>query len=157
MKSRTVVIVIDGVLRKVIGNDPIPDGLILFSALASKFSVVLLSAKDGDVAWLAEQGVQYDMLFAYQDTSHADRVDTLRFEYGYDIAFVVEPDPAQGAQLFKAGYTVLGFTHPYYSHPSWRPLDGSETPAETWTELRGVVVRDRLMRASDERTATRDE
>jgi hypothetical protein len=124
---------------------------------------VLLSAKDGDVAWLAEQGVQYDMMLSYdmvsatEGMSHADRVDTLRFEYGYDIALVVEPDPEQGANLFDAGYTVLGFMHPYYSHPSWRPLDGSETPAETWTELRGVVVRDRLMRASDERTATRDE
>jgi hypothetical protein len=157
MKSRTVVIVIDGVLRKVIGNDPIPDGLILFSALASKFSVVLLSSKQSDMEWLIQQGVQYDMMSVSQDVSHANRVDTIRFEYGYDIAFVVEPDPEQAADLFDAGYTVLGFMHPYYSHPSWRPPYGSETPAETWTELRGVVVRDRLMRASDERTATRDE
>jgi len=157
MKSRTVVIVIDGVLRKVIGNDPIPDGLILFSALASQFSVVLIGNKQSDMVWLIQQGVRCDTLRISDDVSHANLVDTIRFEYGYDIAFVVEPDPEQGANLFDAGYTVLGFTHPYYSHPSWRPLDGSETPAETWTELRGVVVRDRLMRASDERTATRDE
>ena len=156
MKSRTVVIVIDGVLRKVIGNDPIPDGLILFSALASKFSVVLLSAKDGDVAWLAEQGVQYDMMLSYdmvsatEGMSHANRVDTLRFEYGYDIALVVEPDPEQGANLFDAGYTVLGFMHPSYSHPSWRP--GYEGEMQGWADLAESVKQDRLLRVKDQRT-----
>jgi hypothetical protein len=157
MKTSTVAISIDGVLRKIIGNDPIPAGLILFKSLASQFAVVILTSKPGDPAWLDEHGVKNDMVIPAEGKSRLSVINELKFEFGYTIDLVVEPDPEQAAKLFEAGFAVLGFFHPYYSHPDWRPLDGSERPAQGWAELRGVVIRDEQQRRSETRLGTEDE
>jgi len=155
MSQPTCVIMINGVLRKIVGNDPIKPGIMMFSALASVFNVVLVGNNAAD--WLKEQGIEYDMLVDEGSSPHDNLVDTLRFSYGYNVELVVEPDPDQAADLFDAGYTVLGYMHPSYSHPSWRPLRGPGSDAVPWGELRGVVMRDRLEKASDRRTETQEE
>jgi hypothetical protein len=156
MKTSTVAISIDGVLRKIIGNDPIPAGLILFKALASQFAVVILTSKPGDPAWLDEHGVKNDMIIPAEGRSRLSVINELKFEFGYTIDLVVEPDPEQAAKLFEAGFAVLGFFHPYYSHPEWRP-DGSGSVSEGWAELRGVVTRDIQQRRSETRLEPQDE
>jgi len=148
MSQPTCVIMINGVLRKIVGNDPIKPGIMMFSALASVFNVVLVGNNAAD--WLKEQGIEYDMLVDEGSSPHDNLVDTLRFSYGYNVELVVEPDPDQAADLFDAGYTVLGYMHPSYSHPSWRP--GYEGEMQGWADLAESVKQDRLLRVKDQRT-----
>lgn len=154
----TAVVVINGVLRKIVGEDPIKPGVMLFTALASLFSTVLVGDRPrSDTEWLDEQGIKYDMLHAVSGMSHTEVVNALRFDYGYNVSVVVEPDPEQAASLFDEGYTVLGYMHPSFSHPSWRPLHGPGSDAVPWTELRQVVMRDKLEKAAEERLKPQEE
>lgn len=155
MKTSTCVVMLDGVLRKIIGNDPIRPGLLLFKALATEFAVVIVSSKPGDVAWLDEQGIKNDMTIPDEGKSHLLLLNELKFEFGYTIDLVVEPDPEQAAKILDAGYTTILYAHPYYAHPSWRPSGPGSAP-ETWQEIRRVVTRGTTERASDARLRGED-
>lgn len=157
-KSYTAVMVMDDVLRKTLTDAPIDTGKLLYHALSSQYGIVILSNETKDQReWLSDQGIRIDNYY-YAPELGVDRVTqikSLHFEYGYSIDLVVEPDPHHVARLLQYGIPTLGFFHPYYSHPSWRP-DGSGSNAESWEEIKQEIMQGKAYRADDDRLSFED-
>jgi hypothetical protein len=156
---KTAVITLDGVLRKLMGSAPIPEGCRLYHALAATGSVVVL---DDDIDhdrtddWLELHGL---VRHAFTDTSvfvpgttvrttRVDRVNALRRQ-GYDIDIVVDPDPVVVLQLVSAGFTTVLFTHAQYAHPAWRP--DTDTGIRPWGDIVAATATLARMKAADTR------
>lgn len=120
-----VAIVIDGVLRREIGYQPIPEGLALYHVLAGSYNVVLLADQPEEDEELehffhVESLTRHSMVYYSTEKDRAGQLTWLR-NTGYALDFVVEPDPLLSADLFERGFNVLHFMHAQYARPDWRP------------------------------------
>jgi hypothetical protein len=152
-----VAIVIDGVLRREIGYQPIPEGLELYRVLAPHYNLVLLADDYGeayeeelDHFMHVEQLRQHGMVYYSGDKDRVGQVNWLR-NTGRNLAFVIEPDPLQSADLMLAGFNVMHFMHAQYTRPDWRPDAGHNVAP--WDELVRHEVALKGAKASDKRTA----
>lgn len=160
MKS-AVAIVIDGVLRREIGGQPIPEGLALYRTWVNAYNVVLLA----DVAEADEElehFYQVEQLRAHGMTKYAPlseidpalarvwQVMSLR-NSGYALSWVIEPDPVKSAAIFGQGFNVLHFMHAQYTRPQWRPDERHEVAA--WDDLVRRETELKSLKASDNRLA----
>ena len=139
-------IAVDGVLRKLVGGSPIPEGIRLYRSLVSTGRVVFLtdgSADDLVADWLELNGCTGRDFIARLDGVHRLR------RQGYDIDLVVVPDPLLAAELIATGLNVLLFTHAKYAQPSWRP--DAPQGVRPWDEITHQVAQLARMKAADER------
>lgn len=155
----TALIAIDGVMRKLVGGAPIPEGMRLYHSLASTGRVVLLadtgpSGPAQVIDWLELHGcVAHDFVDYALGTTHVYLANRLRRqEYGIDM--VVEPNPWMAQEFIKAGYNTLLFTHSQYAHPSWRPDAGKGV--QPWTEITQQVADLARLKAADHRLRSDD-
>ena len=157
---KTSLIVVDGILRKLTGASPIPEGVRLYQSLAKTGSVVLLGTGPADqhtLDWLDLHGcVHHDFVWWWPEADpHArvDQVNRLR-RRGYDIDLVVEPDPAAAAGLIGAGFNTMVFVHSQYSHPAWRP--DTDPGVRPWDDIARQVADQARMKAADSRLRSDD-
>ena len=155
----SVAIAIDGVLRREIGHQPIPEGIALYHELAHGWNVVLLADGD-DPAYEAEVEHFYHVeqlrlhsrtLYA-PSTASSFRIDQLvrLRNSGLALSFVVEPDPDKSAWIFEEGFNVLHFMHAQYTRPQWRPDSKHEVVA--WDDMVSREVALKRAKTSDKRT-----
>jgi hypothetical protein len=162
----SVAITVEGVIRRAVGGQPVPEGLDLYYGLASRMKVVLITdeldrlpddLRITELAyWLRLEGLmQHDRIIYSEPMWQGDvairricQVNDAR-RMGHDITMVIEPDPAVSAELLRTGYNVMTFTHAAYSVPSWRP-DYKHTPTP-WDKLSEQVEQESYLRANDER------
>ena len=154
---KTSLIVVDGVLRKLIGASPIPEGVRLYQSLARTGRVVLLSNTDSprESEWLELHGCAgHDFTYSCPPTqSRVSQCNDLRRQ-GYDIDLVVEPDPAAAAGLIGAGFNTMVFVHSQYSHPAWRP--DTDPGVRPWDDIARQVADQARMKAADSRLRSDD-
>lgn len=150
------VIVVDGVMRKLVGGSPIPEGIRLYQSLVLTGQVILLS-HDGTPQtsdWLELNGcTRHRFIRITPLHSWASMANDLRRD-GYDIDLVVVPDPQSAVELILAGLNTLLFTHAMYTRPDWRP-DTSKgiTP---WAEIVATHALTARLKAADERLKAND-
>lgn len=146
--------VIDGVLRKLVGGAPIPEGVRLYRSLRSTGRVVLIGNPGSTDAaqvldWLELNGCTgHDFVDFEVGQSHASMLNRLRRQ-GYDIDLVVEPDPGQAQEIITSGYNTLLFTHSQYAHPSWRP--DTAKGVRPWGDIVDLTEKLARLKAADER------
>jgi hypothetical protein len=145
-------ITLDGVLRKLLGSSPIPEGIRLYQSLASTGGVVLSAHEhehDQVEEWLEIMGcVRHDFVTWNSGGPAVDTANHLRRQ-GYDIDIVVDPDPGAVIHLIEAGFNTLLFTHSQYAHPSWRP--DADTGVKPWGEIVEFTAKVAKMKAADAR------
>ena len=156
----SVAIAVEGVIRKFVGGAPIPQGVMLYYALATRAKVVLLTGEregEGLDWWLKTEGLNEHVKVFYSDIVLADLSDggerlaqlSAARQLRYDVDLVIEPDPLVSAQLLVAGYNTLTFTHAEYSVPAWRP--DTKVEIRPWDQLVEQVERESYLRATDPR------
>ena len=152
----TALIVIDGVLRKTMGGQPIPEGIRLYRSLVMTGEVVLL-ADDTEPArtldWLDLAGLVKHAFVQWPwvpRANLADRANELRRD-GYGVDLVVTPSPADVMILMEAGLNTLLFTHAQYAHPEWRP--DTTKGVRPWYDITTQVATAARLKAADERLA----
>lgn len=146
----TIVVTVEGVLRKLTDGSRIHEGVELVGNLQYEHSSVFLAHGDCGEAerWLEDTGISYDMVLGARE----DRVlqlRRLRYEWGYPVMLVVEPDPDIAVDLMADGYTTMLFLHPEYAKPEWRP--DHEHAMKTWDEIRDMRTKDIDRRVTDVR------
>jgi hypothetical protein len=156
----TVAIVVEGVLRRPTGGQPIREGIDLYYGMSTRAKIILLTEQMrlGEAQteldyWLMIEGMAEHSSILFNEPHYgADRVimqvNKARAA-GMDVAMVVEADPAESAKLIKAGYNVLTFSHAEYAVPMWRP-DFRHHPS-AWDDLVARVEHEALLRAMDTR------
>lgn len=144
-------IAVDGVLRKLVGSSPIPEGIRLYRSLVATGHVILMSAASGTDRdqvrdWLELHGcTKHDFI---EFACSPDAANHLR-RTGYDIDLVVVPDPVETQFLIASGHTTMLFTHARYAQPSWRP--DASTGVQAWATITQQVADLARMKAADER------
>lgn len=162
--SGTVVLVLDGVLRREGTNAVNLQGLRLYHALASTGRLAILCGEDVEMAewFLRSNGLSEHAYLIGEDKRYASSVSGRR-EYqlsqlraqGAHVEFVVEPNPDVAAYLFSIGVPVLVYLHPQYSQPSFRPDYGRT--ATPWDSLQAEIDYQIAMRVKDTRSVVNDE
>jgi hypothetical protein len=160
-----IAIAVEGVLRKISGGAPIPEGLDLYYGLATRARLVLLT-EDPEPAkkelgpleyWLQTEGMREHARVIYTDAVGREldaahnrllQVNWAR-NWGYAVGLVIEPDPQVAAYLLLQGINVLLFCPAAYMMPSWRP-DYHHEP-QPWAELAQRVEDEVYLRAADKR------
>lgn len=150
-------IAIDGVMRKLVGGAPIPEGIRLYLSLAATGHVILLSSDDTPQTadWLELHGcTRHSFVFSCPPSqSMTSRANELRRQ-GYDVGMVVVADPADAKLLIEAGLNTVLFTHARYAQPSWRP--DTRPGVKPWHEITETVAHLARVKAADERLSTDD-
>lgn len=159
MPLSTAVIQVEGVLRKTVTRAPLDMGKRLYHGLAATYNLVLVT-EDTDrtqaKTWMAMEGFEKHAHIVFgdadvgRDSSHwLAIVKMLKLSYGYNIEYVVQPDPVEAAQLIKRGYNSLLVTNAAYALPEWRPDAWGKI--QPWSELVEEVIKDKQLRAADKR------
>lgn len=152
------VITVEGVLKSIVGDNPIQTGIGLYHSLCESHRVFLITDDEPKrtAHWLKLNGLTRHMRLIGTDVTdpledaakRRAQLAMIRAE-GEPIAFVVDPNPAVAKSLLLAGLPTLLFVHPQYSRPSFRPdYQGRVIP---WAELAAEVERQQLLRNSDNR------
>lgn len=131
MAVSSVVITVEGVLKKHVTSAPIPVGIALYHGLANTFNLLLVtdsSQKEID-RWCALEGLNRHAAVEVNEgiVSNFDyefrklqQVQNLR-NRGYSVDLVIEPNPEAAAKLLIHGFNVMNFIHADYALPQWRP------------------------------------
>lgn len=159
--TATVGIVVEGVMRRDVGEGVIPQGQRLYWGLMESYKVALLTDCDhldlGVVEyWLKVNGFNkhaYVMPVSLLDPEdpgerRMQQISRLR-RAGCAVELLIEPDPVIAAHVMGNGIGVLNYLHPNYSNPRFRP-DYQET-VTPWNSLVDEVERQRVMRGDDPR------
>ena len=143
MAVSSVVIAVEGVLKKHVTNAPVPVGIALYHGLANTFNVLLVTDLDRKELdrWCALEGLNRHAAVEYNDgvISNWDiafrrlqQVKNLR-QKGYSIDLVIEPNPDAVIKLIYHGFTTMLYTHAEYALPQWRP--DFEYKVKGWEEI----------------------
>lgn len=150
----TIVVTVEGVLRKLTDNSRITMAVDFLNRLTREgtgdINIIYLTSKPAadTEAWLDEQGLARDLVLGVRE----DRVDQLRkirHEWGYPVSMVIEPDPSVAVDLMAEGYTTLLWLSPAYSNPEWRP--DHEFAIKPWGEITRHASESARQRAADVR------
>lgn len=148
----TSLIVIDGVLRKAVGSQLIPEGRKLYLGLANVGRVVLLLddiAREPAQEWLELNGcVAHDLIGLTSGMTLPEAANEYRRD-GYGVDLVVVPSPAAAKHLLDAGFNTLLFTHAEYAIPAWRP--DAPTGVRPWHDVVAAAKEQAAMKAKDAR------
>lgn len=152
---KTCLMLVEGVLRNLVGGALIPEGARLYKSLCATGTVVLLSVVyDGDKRremqeWLDMNGLTEHALLTWGDDGPRVPLANMYRREGYDVDLVVDPDPVTVSGLIEAGFNTLLFTHSQYSHPSWRP--DAAKGVEPWASITQQVAQLARLKAQDNR------
>lgn len=150
----TIVVTVEGVLRKLTDGSRIHEGVELVQRLSGEGignnTIIHLTSGPASEAesWLDAHDIACDLVLGARE----DRVlqlRRLRYEWGYPVMLVVEPDPDIAVDLMADGYTTMLFLHPEYAKPEWRP--DHEHAMKTWDEIRDMRTKDIDRRVTDVR------
>lgn len=143
---------VEGILLQPVSSSPIPQGLLLYRALAVASAVILVSNETSEVEladWLLTNGLTgYAQLSCDPGMLRLTQINRLRAQ-GYVLDLVVEPDLSNIYDLHMAGYHCLHFLHNAYALPSWRP-DYQHT-VRPWGEVAASIRATARMKAADAR------
>lgn len=151
----TSLILIEGVLRKEMGGQPIQAGIRLYRSLLATGRVVLLSTAESDADqasisdWLELHGCTAHSTVMWGDVGPRVSLANMLRREGYDIELIVDPDPETVMTLIAAGFNTLLFTHAKYSRPDWRPDHAKGIIP--WTAITDRVAESARLKAADSR------
>lgn len=145
--------VVEGVLKALIGDAPIPEGVGVYKALAAvEHRLCLVTTFDRAELreWLRHQKLtehinfnrahpldveEHTLLRTLAEIRHTGRVDLF-----------IDADPGRTAQAFAAGYSVMPLLVSSFARPQWRPdWDGTPRP---WDDMAAEVRRQRELAAN---------
>lgn len=159
MAQPTVVIQVEGVLRKPVTAAVLEAGRRLYHGLASTYRIVLVTSSTDRLSsggWLGMNGFSRHDHIVYGDedvpaTSEwwVSVAKRLKLAYGYDTELFVVPDPHDAMQLIRHGFSVMLFVQAAYAIPEWRP--DHRQGVRPWAELTAEVEVQRALRAGDNR------
>jgi diphthamide synthase (EF-2-diphthine--ammonia ligase) len=159
MPIPTVAIQVEGVLRKTVTQAPLDQGKRLYHALAVEYNLVLVTEdldREQMKTWLAMEGyskhahvVFGDSVMNYDKSWWLAVAKTLKLSFGYDIEYIVQPDPVEAATLVKHGYNSMLLTNAAYALPEWRPDAWGKV--QPWNEIVEEVITQKRLRAEDKR------
>lgn len=143
MAVSSIILTVEGVLRKHVTAASIPVGITLYHGLANTFNVLLVSdlEKAELDRWCALEGLNRHAATEHNEgvISHFDpdfrrlqQVNNLR-NRGYHIDMVIEPDPGIAAKLLRHGFNCMVFAHAEYALPQWRP--DYEVKPRSWDDI----------------------
>jgi hypothetical protein len=153
----SVVMCVEGVLRKHVTDAPIPVGIALYHGLANTFNVLLVSdltRKELD-RWCALEGLNRHAAIKVNegkyeyfepDYRRLNQVRDLRKD-GYFVELVIEPDPSKSVSLLNDGFNVMTFTHSSFAVPQWRP--DYEHKVKPWSEIESYETQMAELRAME--------
>jgi hypothetical protein len=151
---RAIVIVVEGVLRKLTDGTPIREGIELVANFTGeRDALVFLTngrwcSASSTEDWLQLQGLRADLVLKTEAVhSRSEELHILRNNWSYHVDLVIEPDPDICADLVANGHTTLGFFHPHYSQAEWRPDFKPEV--RPWAELSTQVANGAALRAQE--------
>lgn len=153
---RTIVVTVEGVLRKLTDGQRINEGVEFLLRLTNgyeathPFNAVYLTAKPAKEVeeWLNSEDIGWDLVLGAQEDRVA-QLRKIRYEWGYPVDFVIEPDPAIAANLTREGYTTLLFLHPHYAKAEWRP--DHQFAARSFADIKAMHEQGLTQRMSDSR------
>ena len=151
----SIIVTVEGILRRVTDGTGIPPGIYLIRQLAqhealNSFVYLTRGGNPEEVEdWLDQQGLPYDMVLASWSEDPVKRIRAMQQQWGYTVEYIIEPDPALAAEFVREGWMTIGFFHPYYAKPEWRP-DYQET-VQPWASLSEQVANAAKMKATDKR------
>lgn len=161
----TVMLSVEGVLAEDAASlaqaSPIDSGTALFNVLRSGFHVCLSSVEPDEALvrrWLTTScGIRPDHWARLLVSAHEESVEseerirhamTLRAA-GYDLRWVIDPNPWVARGLLELGITPMCCPHPYYSRPSFLPDSG--TGGMGWDQIEEQVLGQRRSILGDQR------
>jgi hypothetical protein len=162
----TALVAIEGVIAEdnpdgLTGASTIDEGITLFHALARGFHIVLSSLEQDEATvhrWLATQAgivprhwarlLRGERLDATNLATRQRHVMLTRSS-GYDLRYVVDPDPRVALHCLRAGVTPLCGPHPLYARASFLP--DSQEGGASWDAINAALVTTRNVRAQDPR------
>lgn len=166
----TVQLAIEGVLASeddqggLATSHTIPEGLLLFYALASQFHVVLSTLSvtpEVPKRFLHEAGVRPTdyarLLLALPGASDLDarvRHFSVARAQGWDLRYVIDPDPEVAKAALARGICPLCCPHPRYSRPSFLPNAGQG--GLSWEAIVAEQKGQGAIRAADDRVLADD-
>ena len=154
---KTALIVVDGVLRKLTGDAPIPEGVRLYRALSRVGRVILLSDDHTPqtTEWLELNGCgSHDFIMVTTPgMAWVEPANDMRRE-GYDIDLAIVPDPGHAQYFINAGFNTLLFTHSIFALPEWRP--DTDKGVRPWDDIKQQVADLARKKAADARLKDSD-
>jgi hypothetical protein len=153
----TVVIQVEGILRKPVGGQVLDSGRRLYHGLAGTYNLVLVTEdtnREQSKTWMALEGFDKHAHVEYCAVGFSPAywhvvVMALKLSYGYIVEYVVQPDPVTAEFLIRRGYSTLLVTNAAYALPEWRP--DAPTGVKPWEELVAEIHGQRALRAADKR------
>jgi len=154
----SVVITVEGVLKKHVADAPIPVGIALYHGLANTFNVLLaadMEKKELD-RWCALEGLNKHAAVEHNegiiksfdpDFRRLQQVKNLR-QRGYSIDLVIEPNPSIVVKLLEHGFSCMTYTHASYSMPQWRP--DYQHKIRPWDDILDYEIKMAELRAIEE-------
>ncbi len=164
MAVSSVVVTVEGVLKKHVTDAPIPVGIALYHGLANTFNVLLatdMNKKETD-RWCALEGLNRHAAVEYNegiiegfdvDFRRLQQVLNLR-KKGYSIDLVIDPNPTSVIKLSYYGFNTMLNTHAEYSLPQWRP--DFEHRVKAWDEIEAHEIKMAELRAIENLSKEKD-
>lgn len=157
MAVSSVVMCVEGVLRKHVTDAPIPVGIALYHGLANTFNILLVSDLTSKelARWCSLEGLYRHAATEVNEGTIANfdldfrrlqQVRNLR-NRGYSVDLVIEPNPSISAKLLTHGFNVMTFTHADYSLPQWRP--DYEHKVRPWSDIEAYETHMAELRAME--------
>lgn len=156
----SVLIFVDGVIRKERDLSIILDGSALYKSLNENYRVILVTEeKEKAEVWLKMNNLSQktDDIVQIMDSPLGDNkfrtVEMLRSKGKID--FVITDDLDLSKQLLEVGILTLVFLHPRYVRPEFRP-DG-RLGAKSWLEITEELDKQQGLYLDDARITDEDE
>ena len=151
----SVVIVVDGIIRKTRDQSPLVEGLALYQALNATHRVLLLAEdREKTDIWLRTNNMSkaLDDIYEIKD-SVFKTIDSGRSKGKID--FVITDDSDLAKQLLEVGIPVLVFLHPKYVRPEFRP-DAREG-VRSWGSITAELDKQQGLFMEDVRLSTEED
>lgn len=144
--------VVEGVLKSLVGDAPITEGVGLYKALSGldhRLMLVTVHDRTELREWLRHQQLRGHIHFNRANPLDVEQHTLLRtlaeIRATGPVDLYIDADPGRCAAAFAHGYTVVPFLVPAFARPNWRP-DWTGTP-RPWQELDAEVRRQRELAA----------
>lgn len=164
MPTTTVVIQVEGILRKPVTGLTLDSGKRLYHSLASMYNIVLVTEetnREHMSGLLAMEGFDKHAHVIYGDflgEVYGEEAFQpwwlvvalqLTNRFGYNIEYFVLSEPYGAKLLIDGGYSTIVVTNAEYALPDWLP--GNSLKPRPWDDYEEAIDRQRRARQSDDR------
>jgi len=147
---------VDDLLRDNATGGPIDRGRRLYQALASLYSVILITDAPTDDLWLAINGFDAHVGVVERRPDDPEDVAIRRIRQmerlraqNANIEYLVDPNPAVVSAVIRIGVPCLLMVDPPYARPEFHPDYTEEI--RPWDQLVEEIDHARALRAADKR------